>query len=182
MEEGLNYQVYSFYINVLTLVVLVISVWLLRSQISKGHEWNRRIAAQDLTNQMIRGEVLDVRQRLDQYCNFYDPLHNYSVCVNDDNKNELDFLLKIFLSYFEGVALGIKHNIYDEDIVYEYLGSIIPEVYRWSEGYVRDFRNKAGDDTIFLELTDLAKKWQIKNEDLKKKVQKIVKTDGKKRL
>ena len=141
-----------------------------------------KITQEKIINMATKAEILEIRNKLDKYCKFYDFSQKYQSVVTQENKKELDYLLKIFLSYLEGVALGVKHNIYDEDIVFEYMGSLIPEMHRWVKQYVDDFRKRADDMTIFIEFTSLAEKWWEKNQELKRTLEKISKTDGKKPL
>ena len=140
-------------------------------QISKDYEWKRRKAAQDLTNDIMKGEIQEIRAKLDKYATFYDSTQSYETVITElteKDKKELDFLLKIYLSYFEGISLGIKHKIYDEDILYEYMSAIIPETFRWSKKYIEDIRDEVGDHRIFIELISLENKWRKKNEKLEK--------------
>lgn len=178
----MDYELSTLIVNMTTLIILLGSVYLVSSQISKEHEWNRRKAAQDLTSQIIHGELLEIRRKLDVYAEWYAANHTYLSVVRDDNRKELDHLLKVYLSYFEGVALGIKHNIYDEDIAFEYFGAMIPEAYRWAQPFVLALREKAKDETIFIELITLAERWQKRSEELKRKLKEATQTKGKRPL
>ena len=166
----MNYQAGSFFVDILTLIILLISVFLLRAQIVKTHEWNRRKAAEAIITQCTEGEIIKIRRELVKYVKFYDFSHSYQSVlkeIKEEERKELDYLLKIFLSFHEKIALGIKHNIYSEDILYDYLRSSLPELYRWSKKYIEDFRKK--DTAIFIELVNLAEKWKQKNENIKHK-------------
>jgi len=160
---------YSLIADIATLIVLIFSVYLLSRQISKDHTWKRRKAAQDITNDIMKGEIFEIRKELHKFARFYDTSETYENVITkltEEERNELDFLLKIYLSYFEGIGLGIKHKIYDEDILYEYMSAIIPDTFRWSKKYIDDLRDKAGDHRIFCELIFLETKWRNKNEKL----------------
>ena len=116
----------------------------------------------------MKGEILEIRKKLNKYATFYDISQSYQTVITkltEDDKKELDLLLKIYLSYFEAISLGIKHKIYDEDILYEYMSAIIPDTFRWSKQYIEDLREKAGDHRIFIELISLERKWRKKNEE-----------------
>ncbi|MFC1511754.1 DUF4760 domain-containing protein [Candidatus Latescibacterota bacterium] len=75
----------------------------------------------------------------------------------------------IYIVFSESVALGIKHKILDDDIVFDYLGSLIPENYRWSEPYIKKIREKADDKLIFIELSLKAEDYKERNEEMQKK-------------
>lgn len=175
----MNYQLASFIVNVLTLAVLLLSVFVVSKQIKKQHEWNRRRAAQDLTYHMTETNFQNIRSELGQYAHWYEPSHTYTSVATPENKEKLDNLLRIYLSYFEGVALGIKHHVYDEDIAYEYFGAMIPEAYRWGKPYVDELRKRADDPTIFIELITTAQRWQQKNIEFMKEHEAKLNTKGK---
>lgn len=175
---GIDYQTAIAVIGILMLLILATNLFLLTHQMKKQHDWNRRKEAQDLIGQMIKGEIYETRKVLEKYVNFWDPYENYLTVANDGNRAELDFNLKIYLSYFEGIALGVKHNVYDNEIVYDYLGSVVPEVYRWARGYIDNLRNEAEDPTLFIEMALLAEQWGLKNKYHKMKVIKDLQTKG----
>jgi len=181
-EKDMNYQFASLIVNVLTLAALLLSVFVVSMQIRKQHEWNRRRAAQDLTQHMIQGDFHSIRWKLGKYAHWYEASYTYADVATPENKEELDNLLKVYLSYFEGVALGIKHHVYDEDIAYEYFGAMIPEVYRWAKPYIDDLRRRADEPTIFIELITTAQRWQKKNTEFKKEHEAKLNTRGKSAL
>jgi len=166
-------------IGLLILMFLAANLFLLVKHLKRQHEWNRRKEAQDLIGQMIKGELYETRKILEKYANFEDPHENYLTAVNRDNKEALDFNLKVYLSFFEGVALGVKHNIYDNDIVFDYLGARLSDVYRWSKSYIDHLREDMEDPTAFHDVEQLAEKWGQRNRYHKMKVIKDLQMKGK---
>ena len=63
----------------------------------------------------------------------------------------------------EGIALGVKRNILDYDISYEYLGYHIPAICRWAMPYIKEIRHQAGDSTIYCEISSLMIEWKEKD-------------------
>lgn len=172
-------QIGLLIINFLTLLVLAVTAYFykeqakslkeqvktLNEQISKEHGWNRRKTAHDLVNQMMQREILEIRQQLSKYADFHNISQTYKEVVNRENEKELQFLIEMYLDYFEGIALGIKHNIIDDDIAYEYLGALVPAVYRWSKPYIDEILTRTDDPTIYVEIKKLVESWQNRDKE-----------------
>jgi len=134
-------------------------------QVSKEHDWNRRKAVVELSLDYSSPERVRVRQRLEQSADWYDPAQSFDTLTGEQQRSFVPEL-KQMLNYLEGIAVAIKHNVYDRDIAYEFLGAHLPAVYRWSKPWIDSMRMRAGDPSIFEALETLAGQWELRNRDI----------------
>ena len=134
-------------------------------QMSKEHDWNRRKAVVELSLDYSSIERMAARRRLEEVADWYDPMQDYA-SLTQQQQRDLAPDLKQLLNYLEGIAVAIKHNVYDRDIAYEFLGAHVPAVYRWSKPWIESMRRKAGDPSIFEALETLSGQWELRNRDI----------------
>jgi hypothetical protein len=134
-------------------------------QVSKEHDWNRRKAVVELSLDYSSIERMQVRRRLEEVADWYEPAQDFST-LSDRQQRELAPDLKQMLNYLEGIAVAVKHNVYDRDIAYEFLGAHLPAVYRWSKPWIDTMRRRAGDPSIFEALETLSQQWELRNRDI----------------
>ena len=173
-------------VSALTLVVFVISIRFLGRQIreqqkqietqqlqiekadlqvSKEHDWNRRKAVIELSLDYSSIERMAARRRLEEVADWYDPAQDYS-SLTAQQQVDIGPDLKQLLNYLEGIAVAVKHNVYDRDIAYEFLGAHIPAVFRWSKPWIDTMRAHAGDPSILEAIETLSHQWDLKNRDI----------------
>ena len=134
-------------------------------QVSKEHDWNRRKAVIELSLDYSSIERMAARRRLEEVADWYDPAQDYS-SLTAQQQRDVAPDLKQLLNYLEGIAVAIKHNVYDRDIAYEFLGAHVPAVYRWSKPWIHAMRVHAGDDSILEAMETLSLHWLARNEHL----------------
>ena len=134
-------------------------------QVSKEHDWNRRKAVVELSLDYSSIERMAARRRLEEVADWYDPTQDYA-SLSEQQQRDLAPDLKQLLNYLEGIAVAIKHNVYDRDIAYEFLGAHVPAVYRWSKPWIDAMRVHAGDDSILEAMETLSLQWLARNEHL----------------
>jgi hypothetical protein len=134
-------------------------------QVSKEHDWNRRKAVVELSLDYSSIERMAARRRLEEVADWYDPVQDYA-SLTEQQQRDLAPDLKQLLNYLEGIAVAIKHNVYDRDIAYEFLGAHVPAVYRWSKPWIDAMRVHAGDDSILEAMETLSLQWLARNEHL----------------
>lgn len=134
-------------------------------QVSKEHDWNRRKAVIELSLDYSSIERMAARRRLEEVADWYDPAQDYT-SLSEQQQRDLAPDLKQLLNYLEGIAVAIKHNVYDRDIAYEFLGAHVPAVYRWSKPWIDAMRVHAGDDSILEAMETLSLQWAARNEHL----------------
>ena len=173
-------------VSALTLVVFVISIRFLGRQIreqqkqietqqlqiekadlqvNKEHDWNRRKAVIELSLDYSSIERMAARRRLEEVADWYDPAQDYAT-LSEQQQRDIAPDLKQLLNYLEGIAVAIKHNVYDRDIAYEFLGAHVPAVYRWSRPWIQAMRVHADDDSILEALETLSGQWVARNAHL----------------
>jgi len=134
-------------------------------QVSKEHDWNRRKAVIELSLDYSSIERMAARRRLEEVADWYDPAQDYS-SLTAQQQRDVAPDLKQLLNYLEGIAVAIKHNVYDRDIAYEFLGAHVPAVYRWSRPWILAMRAHAGDDSILEAIETLSGQWVARNAHL----------------
>ena len=134
-------------------------------QVSKEHDWNRRKAVVELSLDYSSIERMQVRRRLEEVADWYEPTQDFTT-LSTEQQRALAPDLKQMLNYLEGIAVAVKHNVYDRDIAYEFLGAHIPAVFRWSKPWIDTMRAHAGDPSILEAIETLSHQWDLKNRDI----------------
>ena len=84
-------------------------------QVSKEHDWNRRKAVVELSLDYSSIERMQVRRRLEEVADWYEPTQDFT-SLSAEQQRQLAPDLKQMLNYLEGIAVAVKHNVYDRDI------------------------------------------------------------------
>jgi hypothetical protein len=134
-------------------------------QINKEHDWNRRKAVIELSLDYSSADRIRLRKQLESVIDWYDPEQDYS-SLTPEQAVQLTPDLKQVLNYLEGIAVGIKHNVYDRDIAYEFFGAHLPAVCRWCKPWIDTIRAHAGDPSILEAMETLSDQWELRNRDL----------------
>jgi hypothetical protein len=134
-------------------------------QINKEHDWNRRKAVIELSLDYSSADRIRLRKQLESVIDWYDPEQDYS-SLTPEQAVQLTPDLKQVLNYLEGIAVGIKHNVYDRDIAYEFFGAHLPAVCRWCKPWIDTIRAHAGDPSILEAMETLSNQWELRNRDL----------------
>lgn len=147
-------------IDLVTLLVLIASAWLLLAQIRSDQEWNRRKAANDLLFQATH-EFRSLRRGLEERINIYDPSQSYlsaGTSLTAEDHRALDAVL----NFLETVCVAVKNGVVDEDLVYSVFGGILCRYWGWSAHYVRLERGK--NELLWVEIDPFAKRWQARTD------------------
>ena len=147
-------------------------------QVSKEHDWNRRKAVIELSLDFSSAERVRMRQALERVADWYDPGQDFGT-LPEHVQREVVPQLKDALNYLEHVAVAVKHNVYDRDLAYEFLGAHLPAVYRWSRPWIEAMRVHAQDPSIFEALESLSRQWDEANRDIAERVQTETWREGK---
>ena len=126
-------------------------------QVNKEHDWNRRKAVVDLSLDYSSIERMAARRRLEEFADWYDPAQDFST-LTPQLQQDIAPDLKQLLNYLEGIAVAVKHNVYDRDIAYEFLGAHMPAVYRWSRPWI--------EASILEAVETLSTQWALRNRDI----------------
>ena len=117
-------QVCQLVVVAIGLALTVNQIRILSAQYRDLHEWNRRKAAQDAVlsfldlaeNNKLINQAFDYPQK-------NDPFPVERVQEECEKMPELRVALHSLLNYFESVAWGIRHRVYDEDLVRDSMAS-----------------------------------------------------------
>jgi hypothetical protein len=71
--------------------------------------------------------------------------------------------LREILNYFEGLAAGIKHGVYDDAILRDTLRGMAISIYSYSEHVIIEQRRSQGNPSIWKLYEDLANRWENAN-------------------
>jgi len=146
--------------------------------VNKEHDWNRRKAVVELSLDFLSAERVRMRQNLERVADWYDPGQDF-LSLPEHLQREIMPDLRQVLNYLEGIAVGVKHNVYDKDLAYEFLGAHLPAVYRWSRPWIRKMRVHAQDPSIYEALETLSRRWDEANRDIAERVQTETWREGK---
>ena len=168
------FQSMEYYSGVWNFFVLLISASLLLWQIISQNIWIRKKNSLELISQIFKGDMLKVKSEVDKYLrkssNFLNETYKeIADNIHKEEKEKLDECLQIYLNYLEGIALGIKYKVYEEQMLYDYIESIITQIYRWAKPYIEEMRKKFGDKELYIELEKLAEKWNKIKQNRKEK-------------
>jgi len=175
------FQIFQFmerYSGVLNFFVILISASLLLWQIISQNNWIRKNNSLELINQIFKGDMLEIKKEIEKYlrksANFKKETYKdiKAKILEEEKLDELDKLdecLYIYLIYLEGIAVGIKYKIYEEEMIYDYIEPIITQILRWAKPYIEEIREKFGDQELYIELEKLADKWNRIKQNRKEK-------------
>jgi len=158
-------------LNYFNTIILFISAAILIWQVISQNTWNRKRSALDLINMLYQGDLLRIKNELDRYLispEFHKITYEeIAKRLSEGEKDKLDTNLEIYLNFLEGIAVGIKYKVYKENMLYDYIGFLVPQVVRWSKPYILTARERFDNSTIYLEVEKLAQKWEKKNKEEK---------------
>jgi hypothetical protein len=162
----------AFYVatglGVINLAAVFVSLTLAYRSLKRSHEWNRRKASHDLLIQLASGDIRAIRGRLeaDFGARIFDPTQSYGEAIAalpaPEAKAELRFLARTVLNYFETMAIGIKNNVLEDVICFDYAAETVAAFWQWSRPLVKEIRPVAPGAWTELEL--LAGNWARRQE------------------
>lgn len=151
----------ELFISALTLLAVVVGAALLRRQILKDHEWNRRKTSQDVLMSLVTGEFTKIREELEVRCGVKldDSQQTYATLAPtvQGNLRQLNFALERLLNFYETIAIGLKNNVLDEEVCYDHFSWNLTRYWEWTEPYHKKVRGL--DPTIWIEAGYYAKRW-----------------------
>src|SRR5687768_10999662 len=101
-------------ISSIGVILVAVSGILLWYQIRSNHEWARRKATHDLLMDVVSGNFRQMRRRVDEKVDPYEPKETYSAMTSSGEFTELDTRNLIdVLNYLETVAISVKHDVLD---------------------------------------------------------------------
>jgi len=152
-------------ISIVQTFIMLSSAGILISQLSSQNRWNRKKASQDLIYELHKGDMLEISKEFDRLVpneKFYNSTYAKFIkeLSSEEEKEKIKKVLRIYLNYFEGIAIGIKNGIHAEGLLYDYIGFRLPTIVKWAKGYIEEQRKLAGNSTIYQEVEKVAEKWE----------------------
>ncbi|NDV43032.1 DUF4760 domain-containing protein [Flagellimonas sediminis] len=159
-------------------------VKLLIKENSDNQEWNRRKTSLDINLEILTEGFSKIADELN---NFDISLKGkkYNEVVDSIDKNKLesfDSKLDRLLNYCEMISIGIKNNIIDKEISFDYGATMILRYYDFAEEFIKNKRNDQSSDTFCINLENLVKEWKVKVHDLDQKMRDQLVNAGKEKL
>ena len=140
---------------VLLAICIFVSALMVNKQIATTQQWNRRKSAFDVAASYTK-EIHEHSRKLHEMgaC-FHDPNQTCDTIIgsNSGNAKEIEYNLGCMLSLLEEMALGIRQGVLDNDIAYDLLNLILPDVYRWRMPYIE--RDREHSETAYIGVTEL---------------------------
>ena len=124
------------------------------------HEWNMRVESLKIASN--RSSFVESFEAI-QKCLGYGEKGNGLPKALDETKDEDAETIKhvkIIANYFEGIAAGIKHGAYDEDIMYDTTRGMLVRYYGYFDEFLSEKRSKLNNPRAWVEFRDLAARWE----------------------
>lgn len=138
----------------------IIGAVLIVLQLRQTHLWNRRIATQTACNEFNSPHIYEhwkaFRKRV-----ALGPVSHGS--LNPDEEASV----MVLLSYFETIGLLVKHNILDEELVFDCFGSLVPKLAESFDDCVQSFRKERNDKRVYERFSEMAMRFAIRSRKLK---------------
>jgi Domain of unknown function (DUF4760) len=164
-------------------IVGVISIILVYIQMRKTHEWNRRKASHDTLSEVVTGSIAECRRILSvTFGTEIGTSETYSdveARVNEEDRLILRHNTRQILNYLEVLCVGMKNNVLDEDICYDYLMLPITRFWTWAKPFIKEERKIDSTDVLWIEVENYAKRWSRREEEEKEQYLERLRVPGK---
>lgn len=146
-----------------------VMLFLVYKQTKKNQEWNRRKTSDETLNRLVMGEFYTLlNQLIIKYD--WDPVNHqktYTQIIkniepNDKKVKSIQVTIRSILRILETICINIKHNMIDEDICYDYMYSILINVYNKNIDFIKNERDVRNNPHVFEYVEYYAKKWESK--------------------
>lgn len=145
------------------------------AETTKTHDWNRRMASQQACYNFMQGFMQEHWNRIYE-----------SICEKQKAWAELDApqktSLREILYYLENLGIAMKNNILDEDIIWDYFGSIWPLCYKCAEKFVAQSRSLRNDPQVYENFEEVALAFQKRYEAVAEQKRQVGKIPGKPKI
>jgi hypothetical protein len=168
----MDWTAISAWVSAAGLVVTAVSAWVALAELRHNQNWNRRKASEETLSKLVLGEF---PESLDQLVSKFkwDPIadsKNYDEIIkglDEDERFELNRLLRRLLRILETLFIHVKHDILSEEICYDYLASIVPNLYHKCGSFIENERYSRGDQRVFENFSKYADIWMSRNSEAK---------------
>lgn len=168
----MDWTAVSAWISAIGIVLAAVSVWTALTEMRQNHKWNRDKASEETLSRLVLGEFPETLDRL--LAEFkWDPItdeRSYEQMAGnlvEEDRQELNRVLRRLLRILETVFIHVKHGILNEEVCYDYLASIVPNLYCKALPFIERERAQRGDRRVFENFTDYGARWLKRNDALK---------------
>lgn len=126
-----------------------------------NHEWNRRNASIELIKdyaKIRRGPVAKLQNKF-KYLTTDVSLDGTKVKEIFDTDAEIRIALTTLLNFYENLAVGISHGVFDDAVLHDSLGFVIPKTYDKFKPFIQQMRIANGIADLYCELEWLVSEW-----------------------
>jgi hypothetical protein len=162
-QSGYTYYVQAIWqmlLGTVGLIAIVFQINKMANISAEQYKWNKKVKAMEINNNFdsIFEELLQIR--------LFRIQHGKNDMLLEKVPKEIDVtkkthLLKV-LNFYESIAVGIEHDLYDNDLVYDYLCNTIIRFYDYADDFINEQRILYNDPLLGIGLEELAKKWKIR--------------------
>lgn len=118
------FEQYSLTLSILTFLIALIGLVYVGIQLkasyrihSANHDWNRRMAAQSALKEYSQSILISGLQTEFNYLNRIEAIPLSDITAGFNNHPNLQNELHQLLNFYEGLARGVFHRIYDENVI-----------------------------------------------------------------
>ena len=164
----MDWNAVSAWISAVGLGGTALSAWIALTEMRQNHKWNQNKASEETLSRLVLGEFPESLDRLVSAFK-WDPIgesRQYADVIkdmSDDDVFELNRLLRRLFRILETVFIHVKHGILSEVVCYDYLASIVPNMYRKCGAFIEGERQRRGDQRVFENFTRYANLWHERN-------------------
>ncbi|HSS19812.1 MAG TPA: DUF4760 domain-containing protein [Pyrinomonadaceae bacterium] len=113
-----------------------------------------------ILDQIEKVEFVEVRNFLEKEVEDHENLSPADLYKKISQNKDLDNAITVVLNIFEKIAIGVRHDVLDEDILYEDLVLVVTKNYSALRGYLEQLRKIRNSPLYYCEFEKLATFWQ----------------------
>ena len=132
------------------------------------HDWNRRLAAQDALKEYNRSIVSSELQSEFNYLNCTESIPLEKIEEGFTKHLNIQAELHQLLNFYDSLARGIFHKVYDEKIIKAARYNAMKQAFRAFNSYIEKRRTKLSPDA-WKDLESLIYQWQADEENKTKR-------------
>jgi len=154
-------------INAISMLMMGVSTYLLRKQITAEHLWNRRKVAEETLTIFTNGQFLACLDQLSEQYHWqvlYKEGEKYQqvierLGVDSEERKALDRQLVTIYRHLESIAIKMNHGILDEAIAHDYLFSVLTNIDKKCKGFLSKIREERNETCVYKNAEFFADKW-----------------------
>jgi hypothetical protein len=167
---SLNIPHATLIVNTASMIAACVMLFLVYRQTQKAQEWNRRKTSEETLNRLVMGEFYSLLNKLTTLYE-WDPVNQQKDYVqitselknNKEDIKNIQITIRSILRILEAVCINIKHNMIDEEVCYDYMYSILINIYRKNIEFIKRERDMRNNPHVFEYVEYYAKKWEQKS-------------------